>query len=187
MSSLTDIEREIIIQCKKNNLRYQEMLYKHFYNYAMGISLRYSYSREEALEIVNDSFLKVFSKIGQYNIQLSFKAWLRRIVIHTAIDYHRKHAKYKYHLDIEQVVEESRDIDVIDKLNVEDILQLLNKLPNQYRLIFNLYEIEGYSHKEIGEMMDISESTSRTQLTRAKKKLRNLFEEFFKSTYEGKF
>ena len=185
MSSLTDIEREIIIQCKKNNLRYQEMLYKHFYSYAMGISLRYSYSREEALEIVNDSFMKVFSKIGTYNLQLSFKAWLRRIVIHTAIDYHRKHAKHKYHLDIDQTVEESRDMDVIDRLNVEDILELLNQLPNQYRLIFNLYEIEGYSHKEIGKMLRISESTSRTQLTRAKKKLRNLFKEFFKNTYEG--
>ncbi|MDX2301336.1 MAG: sigma-70 family RNA polymerase sigma factor [Microscillaceae bacterium] len=186
MSSLSDIERDIIIQCKKNDLRHQEMLYKHFYSYAMGISLRYSYSREEALEIVNDSFMKVFDKIHTYNLQLSFKAWLRKIVIHTAIDYYRKYAKYKYHLDIEKAASESSDLDAIDKLEVDDILKLLHELPQQYRLIFNLYEIEGYSHKEIGEMLNISESTSRTQLTRAKKKLRHLFQDFFDKSYEKK-
>lgn len=173
------LEKEIIKGCRKKKSKSQEMLYKHFYGYAMSICLRYSYSKDEALEILNDSFMKVFNNIQKYNENLSFKSWLRRIIINTSIDYYRKNQKHRHTLNIEMARNEEYHLDIIDDLSVEDILKLLNELPNQYRIIFNLYEIEGYSHKEIAKMLDIPESTSRTNLARAKKKLRILFHQNF--------
>ena len=172
-------EQEIIKGCRKMKAKSQEMLYKHFYGYAMSISLRYSYSKDEALEILNDSFMKVFKNILKYNENLSFKSWLRRIIINTSIDYYRKNQKHRHTLNIEMAGNEECHLDIIDDLSVNDILKLLNELPNQYRIIFNLYEVEGYSHKEIAEMLEIPESTSRTNLARAKKKLRVLFHQNF--------
>lgn len=160
------------------------MLYKHYYSYAMSVCLRYSRSRDEALEILNDSFMKVFDKIELYQEKLSFKAWFRRIIINTSIDYYRKNLKYQKHTEVEQAEGHQQSHTVIDQLSADDILALLGELPDQYRMVFNLYEIEGYAHKEIAEMLNIPEGTSRTVLTRAKKKLRALIQKHFDLQYE---
>jgi RNA polymerase sigma-70 factor (ECF subfamily) len=162
----------------KGRLKDQEGLYKHFYGYVMGICLRYAKSKDEASEILNDSFLKVFNKLNTYDSSKLFKAWLRRITVNTAIDYYRREHKHDYQLPIEKAIKEENDFDVIDQLNTEDILKLLQKLPDNYRVVFNLYEIEGYSHDEIGEMLKIPVGTSKSNLSRAKQKLRIMVMEY---------
>lgn len=175
------IEYELIEGCKRGENEYQEMLYKHFYGYAFSISRLNTYSREEAVDIMNDSFLKVFSTIHRFNLNQSFKAWIRTIIINTAIDNYRKNKKHYYLLDVVEVDPPEVKESIISQLNAEDILNLLDRLPKIHRLVFNLYEIQGFSHKEIAEKLNIKISSSRTFLTRAKNKLRILLNESFKN------
>ena len=149
------------------------MLYKHFYGYAMSVALRYSNSRDEACEIVNDSFMKAFDKLNQYAMENSFKGWFRRILVNTSIDYYRKNVKHYAAMDIDKANAESYEPEIIGQLSKEDILGLLRNLPEMLRMVFNMYEIEGYAHNEISEKLGIPTSTSRTYLARAKQKLRD--------------
>ncbi|MCH7408789.1 RNA polymerase sigma factor [Belliella sp. DSM 111904] len=167
------MEQHLIQKAKEGDTKAIEMLYKHFYGYAMSIALRYSNSRDESCEIVNDSFMKMFDKINQYQESNSFKGWFRRIIVNTSIDYYRKTVKHYAAMDIEKVEMESLNPEVIDHLSKEDILKLLRELPEMLRIVFNMYEIEGYAHNEIGEKLGIPASTSRTHLARAKQCLRD--------------
>lgn len=182
------VEQQLIERCTKGDDKGKESLYRHFYAYAMGVGLRYSYSKDEALEIINDSFLKVFASVQKFDTASSFKPWLRRIIINTAIDHYRKQKKHMEVIEVDenQMLPEDYE-DIISKLTAEDILGLLNLLPEYQRLIFNLYEIEGYSHEEIGKKLGMTTSTSRSYLTRAKAKLRILFTKKFGSVYERTF
>ncbi len=179
-------ESAIIENCKTGKLRHQEIFYKHFYGYAMGICLRYAYTRTDASEMLNDSFLKVFRNLKKYDEKLPFRAWFRKIIVNTAIDYYRKNARLLPTLEIEEAENYSFDINLIDNLNYEAIKKLLDELPELHRLVFNLYEIEGFTHQEIAGKLDLTESTSRSYLTRAKKKLRILVEKYFETEYERK-
>jgi len=167
-------EDEIISQCKTGSLKYQEMLYKLFYGYAMGISLRYSLNRDDALEAVNDAFIKVFNAIHSYNIDRPFKAWLRTIVVNTAIDRRRKDLKFQLNVDLDNAAPLSSNVGTVDNLNVQDILKLMKELPAIQLTIFNLYEIDGYNHDEIANMLTIPVSSSRVYLSRAKERLRKM-------------
>lgn len=167
-------EEEIIRHCKTGSLKHQEMLYKLFYGYAMGISLRYCFSREDAVEVVNDAFIKVFKSIGSYVNDKSFRPWLRSVIINTAIDRRRKELKFQRHADLENVPAINYPATVIDNLNAQDILKLMEQLPPVQVTVFNLYEIDGYSHDEIAKMLDLSPSSSRVYLSRAKEKLRGI-------------
>ena len=167
-------EEEIISQCKTGSLKYQEMLYKLFYGYAMGISLRYSLNRDDALEAVNDAFIKVFNAIHSYNMDKPFKAWLRTIVVNTAIDRRRKDLKFQLNVDLDNAAPLSSNMGTVDNLNVQDILKLMNELPAIQLTIFNLYEIDGYNHDEIANMLAIPVSSSRVYLSRAKERLRKM-------------
>ncbi|HTH81459.1 MAG TPA: sigma-70 family RNA polymerase sigma factor [Mucilaginibacter sp.] len=167
-------EEDIIDHCKTGSLKHQEMLYKLFYGYAMGIGLRYALQRDDALEIVNDAFIKVFNAINKYNRTIPFKAWLRTIIINTAIDRRRKELKFQLHTAIEEAGLLSYNPQVIENLSAADILSLLKQLPAAHNTVFNLYEIDGYSHDEIAGILNISASSSRVYLTRAKEKLREL-------------
>ncbi len=166
-------EDELLQQCKSGSLKYQELLYKQFYGYAMGISLRYSLNRDDALEVVNDGFIKVFNAIGSFNSDKPFKAWLRTIMVNTAIDRRRKDLKFQLNVELENATSVS-GANVIENLNAQDILKLMKQLPPIQLTIFNLYEIDGYSHDEIGELLAIPVSSSRVYLSRAKEKLRNV-------------
>lgn len=173
-------QKKIIKECKKGKIAAQHLLYMHYYSYAMSICLRYSKTREIAEEILNDSFLKVFKNIKKYNSDYPFKSWLRRIIINTAIDHYRtaesKPLKYK-NINME-VINQTKN-KALDNLQIDDILYLLRKLSDTHRIIFNLYEMEGYTHKEIAEMLNITEGTSRSYLKRAKEKLRTLYTKYF--------
>jgi len=165
-------EVELVKKCKSGELKYQEMLYKHFYNYAMGIGMRYLSNRDEAMEVVNDSFIKVFKGIQFFNETQPFKAWLRRIVVNTSIDLRRKNLKYYAQLDLDKASHTGHPPEAIDRLLVKDILNLLDGLPETHRMVFNMYEIDGYNHDEISSMLNIPASSSRVYLSRAKEKLR---------------
>jgi RNA polymerase sigma-70 factor (ECF subfamily) len=166
----------LIAECKKGNVLHQEMLYKHFYGYALSICRLYTYSNDDAVSILNDSFLKVFTSIKKegYNNSIPFKNWLRKILINTAIDNYRKNSRHNNHIEISEAANVLATTNSVENLNAEDILKLLDQLPEQHRLVFNLYEIQGFNHQEISLKLAISESTSRVFLTRAKKKLRVL-------------
>jgi RNA polymerase sigma-70 factor (ECF subfamily) len=167
-------EEEIISQCKTGNLKYQEVLYKLFYGYAMGISLRYSLNRDDALEAVNDAFIKVFNAIKNYNTDKPFKAWLRTIVVNTAIDRRRKDLKFQLNVELDNAAPLSSNMGTVDNLNAQDILKMMNELPAIQLTIFNLYEIDGYNHDEIANMLTIPVSSSRVYLSRAKERLRKI-------------
>lgn len=159
-----------------------EFVYKRFFGYLFAITLRYVRNNEDAEELVNESFVKVFSKLDTFEgkgsdeqYEKQFKAWIARISVNSCIDFLRT-KKVTYSLDDED--ENEMDMPVVaasDSMDVEDILSLLYQLPDIQRSIFNLYEVEGYNHEEIGQMLGIPESTSRTYLTRAKQKLRKLY------------
>lgn len=165
-------ELDLVKGCKSGELKYQEMLYKHFYGYAMGVAMRYLSNRDDAMEVVNDSFIKAFKGINFFNDNQPFKAWLRRIVVNTAIDCHRKNLKFRDHLDIEHAAYEGKGPEAIETLSARDILKLLDGLPEIHRMVFNLYELDGFNHDEIGQILDIPVSSSRVYLSRAKEKLR---------------
>lgn len=150
------------------------MLYKHFYGYAMGISLRYNFNRDDALETVNDAFIKAFKAIEKYDEQRPFKAWLRTIVVHTAIDRRRKELKTQLTVELNDAMPVGVAHTVISTLNAHDILQLLKRLPVIQATVFNLFEIDGYNHDEIAQILSIPASSSRVYLSRAKERLRNM-------------
>lgn len=167
-------ETELISQCRKGSLKHQEMLYKHFYGFTMGIALRYCLNRDDAMEVVNDGFIKIFNTINYYDVNKPFKAWLRTIVVNTAIDRRRKELKHQLNMEIDDAPPISANTFIIEAMHAQDILKLMDSLPGIQRTVFNLYEIDGYSHEEIANMMAIPASTSRVYLTRAKDKLRKL-------------
>ena len=157
----------------QNDRKCQELLYKQFYSYGMSVSLRYTNNRDEAVEVLNDGFMKVFSHISQYDTDKNFTAWFRRILINTAINYHKKNIKH-HHLGLEKLPESpGLQQSALDELSYQEMILLIQKLPLAYRTVFNLYVIEGYSHEEIGTMLNISVGTSKSNLSRARAHLKS--------------
>ena len=168
---------QLIGGCIKQERGSQKMLYKAFYGFSMGICLRYANNREEAAEVMNQGFYKVFTRIETYDTSRPFKAWLGKIMMNVSIDYYRANLKMAYTEDLDSA-EYVTDGELADrKLNYDDLLAMIQKLPNAYRTVFNLFAIEGYSHKEIGDMMGISEGTSKSQLARARYLLQKMITE----------
>jgi len=167
----------ILRKCRKGNNAAQKALFRLLYPYGMSICLRYTQNQSQAKEVLNDGFLKIFAKLGQLQPGGSFKAWARRIFVNTAIDHYRKYKRYQHTLEITQVHTEFVKPEAIDQLAVEDLLKMINQLSPGYRLIFNLYAIEGYSHKEISEKLNISEGTSKSNLFKARMRLKKMIEE----------
>ncbi|MDZ4680396.1 MAG: sigma-70 family RNA polymerase sigma factor [Saprospiraceae bacterium] len=157
--------------CRRGDRNSQRKLYECFYGYAMSICLRYSTSKEEASEILNDAFLKVLTNINKFDPAQPFKPWLRRLLINTAIDYSRKKHRFSMTLELPETIElPAEDLPVLSP--DEDLLPILRQLSPAYRIVFNLYVLEEYSHREIAALLDITESASRSNLTRAVEKLR---------------
>ena len=175
---------EIIQGCLRKKEKSQEMLYKRFFGYALRVALIYNRNRENALEAVNDSFVKVFNQIDRYDNTMPFKSWLSKIVVNTSIDRFRKSKKEIQFDDKEVFFIPDESSNILTQLSADDILGLLNRLPEIHRMVFSLYEIEGYTHEEIASLLSIRENSSRVYLTRAKKRLRELFEMLFSTRYE---
>ena len=172
-------EEELISGCVRKSEKHQELLYKQYFGYVKSICRAYSSDHEMVLEITDDSFIKVFDAIKKYDPNQSFKKWLRRITVNTAIDHYRKNKRHLNSLSITESSSFSLGIDMVDQLTIEDIYKLINVLPDQQKIVFNLYEIEGFSHTEISKLLGIPESSSRVYLTRAKQKLKELVKKHF--------
>jgi RNA polymerase sigma-70 factor (ECF subfamily) len=156
----------------------QSEIYKLYADVLFGISLKYSRNYQDAEDTLQDSFLIIFDKIKQYNNKGSFEGWLKRIVINTALQKYRK----KNHL---QLIKEVSDTEEVVEIDFEDtdvdigfLLKLVQELPDKYRLVFNLYVLDSYSHREISKMLNISEGTSKSNLSRARKKLKEKLEKY---------
>ncbi len=169
-------EQELIVGCRRQSRRFQELLYKRFFGFGMSVCLRYAYGREDAMEILNDGFMKVFENIRAFDDSKPFKSWFRRILVNTALDHYRANRKYRISMAFEEPDPETEAVgeDGLE-MDASDILGLFDRIPAVYRLTFNLYEVEGYSHEEIAGLLDISPGTSRSNLSRAKKILRGLY------------
>jgi RNA polymerase sigma-70 factor (ECF subfamily) len=164
----------VIKACLEYNQQAQKTLIRQFYGFAKSISLKYVSNNELAEEIINDSFLKVFTNLYKYDPMQPFKAWLRTIIVNTAIDYYRKSQKYIKKDDLENVEIFDLEPDAISNLSAEDILKFIQHLTPAYRMVFTLYVIDGYTHKEIADMLGIKEGTSKSNLQDARKKLQTM-------------
>jgi len=168
---------QLLAGCLEQDRKYQKELYKSFYGFAMGICLRYAGNRYEAAEIMNQGFLKVFTGLDKYSPEKPFKAWLGRIMINTSINYYRSNLKMAQMDDLEKA-EGFSNYDLPDsKLSYDDLISMVHKLPPAYRTVFNLYVIEGYTHEEIGKLLNISDGTSKSNLFKAKDKLKRMIVE----------
>lgn len=177
-------DQEIIKGCKRGKIRFQELLYRKFYAFAMSVCIRYNPNRDDALEVLNDSFMKLLNHIDTYDENKPFKSWFRRILVNTSLDRYRENKRFLIHVEYDtSELEVAGDNSFSGKLDAEEILSFLAKLPEQYRAIFNLYEVEGYSHEEIAGMLDIAPGTSRSHLSRAKALLRKSYSELKNKPY----
>jgi len=167
-------ENELIEGCRAGHRLAQKHLYKRFYGQMLGICMRYTRNKEEAVEVLNDSFLKVFQGIDKYNGSGALGGWIAKIVFYTAIDYVRKHTSYKKIIDLESTYESEIESDVLDRLSAQELMGLVQKVTPASQSVFSLYAIEGYSHKEAAEMLGISVGTSKWHLANARKELKSM-------------
>ena len=175
----------LLIQgCKRNDRDSQRLLYQHYYAYALSICVRYSRNMNEAKEVVNDGFMKVFAKIDQYNLESPFKGWLRKIMINSSIDQYRKELKHQQKDPIKHAHKAFTEPQAITELSHEELIGLVQKLSPGYRAVFNLYVIDGYTHDEIGKLLNISSGTSKSNLLKARENLRKMLEGLNRISYE---
>ena len=166
---------QLIQKCKKQDLKSQEQLYKLYANKLFAVSLKYSRNYEEAEDNIQDAFLTILKKIAQYKNKGSFEGWMKRIVINTALQRYRKQDVFQI-IDEESIKEPEVEVNE-EELSLPFLLQIIQELPDRYRMVFNLYALDGFSHKEIAEMMNISTGTSKSNLARARKILKSKVEE----------
>lgn len=163
----------------------QKALYQEYYGYGMSISLRYASNRDEASEILNDAFMKIFTNLKKFDLQKPFKPWLRKILVNTAINhYHKKQREIQVE-EMKNAKNESDAEKILSGISYQEVIALLQKLPPAYRTVFNLYVIEGYSHEEISGMLNIATGTSKSNLFKAKEQLKLILRDFFEADYAG--
>lgn len=166
--------QRIVDGCLQYDRKSQELLYKKLYAFAMKICLRYAENQYEASEILNEGFFKAFTNIEKYEKGRPFLAWLGKIMYHASIDYYRSNLKWAQLVGLEKSEQKTGESTIEHKLDYEDLLSMIQKLPPAYRIVFNLYAIDGFSHEEIAEMTGISASTSRSNLHKARQKLQQM-------------
>lgn len=174
MPSSEDDIQILIGGCLKNDRKAQEQLYKKFYHAMMALCVRYAKDKNDALEILNDGYLKVFKNMGQYDAaKASLYTWMRRIIINTAIDFLRKKQVY-YNMDVLLDTQEETGIEneALQKMSSVELLGAIRQLPPTTGTVFNLYVIDGFSHREIAALLPISEGTSRWHLSEARRQLK---------------
>ncbi|HKR05629.1 MAG TPA: sigma-70 family RNA polymerase sigma factor [Bacteroidia bacterium] len=162
-------DEQLLRGCKEKNLSAQKQFYDRFAKKMMGVCLRYADSAAEAQDILQDGFIKVFERIESYKATGSLEGWIKRIMVNTALDNfrRRKQERNNIELDVNDAYHNSYE-EAQDNISAKELLGLIQKLPAGYRTVFNLFAIEGYSHKEISELLGIHESTSKSQYSRAK-------------------
>lgn len=165
-------DAELVAGCRQQHRLAQCYLYQRYYGKMLGICMRYTSAREEAEDVLNRAFLKIFQHIGDYEEQGSLSSWMATLTLRTAIDYVRSRVKYRQVLDFDSDHDLPFDADALENLYAEDLYRLIQQLPKASRAVFSLYVVEGYTHPEIAEMLDINVNTSKWHLAEAKKQLR---------------
>ena len=168
------IKLQLILEgCRNNNPLSQRKLYEYYFGIGMNIAMRYGKNREEALEILNDGFLKIFRYIDRYDSAYPFKVWLRKVIANAGIDYYRAQKNKLSFSELTEIHSEMEDnVPMPTISNKEDMLPVIQQLSPAYRLVFNLYVMEEYKHHEIAEKLGISVGTSKSNLARAKAKIK---------------
>ena len=175
----------LLIQgCMRNDRDSQRLLYQHYYAYALSICIRYSRNINEAKEVVNDGFMKVFAKIDQYNQDSPFKGWLRKIMINASIDQYRRVLKHQQQDPVEFAHSAFTQPQALTDLSHDELIGLVQKLSPGYRAVFNLHVVDGYTHEEIGKILNISAGTSKSNLLKARENLRDMLEGLNRISYE---
>lgn len=165
-----ELPKNIIERCKKGDGKAQHLLYQYYSSIMYGVCLRYFPNPDMAKDILQEGFVKVFDSISSFRFEGSIEGWIRKIMVNTALEFHRK-SKDDVEVDLNYAITLHDSEEGIDA-DYQHLLSLVGELPHQYRLVFNLYAIEGYSHAEIGSMLGICESTSKSNYSRAKNILR---------------
>lgn len=166
---------DLIKKCKNNDRKAQLKLYNQYCDAMYCVSMRFLKNTADAQDVTQEAFIKAFRKIDQYKAEVTFGAWLKRIVINNCLDFLK--SKYQAHLSLDESylhVSDDNDWDVDDKISMEEIKKAIEMLPEKYKYVVMLYLIEGYDHSEISQILNIQETTSRTQLMRGKKQLKGL-------------
>ena len=166
-------EQDLIKGCIKQDRKCQEELFRRFAGKMLVVCMRYARHQMEAEDMLQDAFIKVFTHIERYEGKGSFEGWIRKIVVNTALKHIDRKSFTQEQIGVEQDYDAAVDPDVFSHLGERELLKMVADLPEGYRVVFNLYAIEGYSHKEIAELLDIGESTSRSQLVKARKMLQD--------------
>ncbi|MEO6704642.1 MAG: RNA polymerase sigma factor [Ginsengibacter sp.] len=154
----------------------QQLLYDKFSPKMYGVCLRYAGNEDDASDILQEGFIKVFKNLTSFRSEGSFEGWVRRIFVNTAIEHFRKKVKLYNVTEVQENTIEDTNLDALDMLAAKDVIKIINELSPGYKAVFNMHVIEGYSHKEIAEIMGITEGTSKSQLARAKGVLKKLIE-----------
>ncbi len=177
--------REIIEKCKKHDRSAQKQLFELLYGKMLGVCMRYTKDRDRAQEVVQEGFIKIFDKLSEFDFEGSFEGWVRRIMVNASIDAIRKRNRQPFSTDEEFLFNDLSDRQEhnfdqdLTELKAEYAMEAIQELSPAYRTVFNLYVVENYSHKEIADILDISEGTSKSNLAKAKQNLRNILKEKF--------
>ena len=167
---------ELIIQCKKQDAKAQGELYKRYSNVLFSICLKYSPNRTEAEDNLQDAFLTILKSVGQFKGKGSFEGWMKRITVNTALQKYRKRRVFDIAKE-DQIEEVEVEVDNVD-IPLDFLLKIIQELPDRYRLVFTMYVLDGYQHKEIGNMLGISDGTSKSNLARARVILKSKVEQY---------
>jgi len=176
---------QLIRGCLEGKRKAFSQLFQNYAPVMMGVCMRYCKNRIDAEDVMQDGFIKVFSQIHKFRHEGSFEGWIKRIMINAAIDNYQSNLKYAFHEDVSEttpspdlVENPDEDDDLPDEMNIphKKLMEMIQELPDGYRVVFNLFAIENYNHKEIATLLGISENTSKTQLFKARKALRNKIE-----------
>ena len=162
-------ELELIKACVNNDAIAQKSLFETYSPKFMVVCLRYAQYQDEASDMLQDGFVKIFQKIDAYQGAGSFAGWMHKIVVNTCLDTLRKNKKFRFSVELDQVENEAfSNESIYSSIRTKELLELIQRLPDGYRVVFNLFAIEGYSHKEIAEKLNVSESTSKSQYRKAR-------------------
>ncbi|MEQ8336642.1 MAG: RNA polymerase sigma factor [Cyclobacteriaceae bacterium] len=182
--SLDDhIKRKLIKGCIRNERAAQKQLYQTYYAYAMSICLRYSNSKDDAVEILNDGFMKVFKYLKGFDAKKPFRPWFGRIMVNAAIDHFNKNKSKIETSQLEKALNLSDKSDIIQGISYDEIIDMMQQLPPSYRTVFNLYVVEGYSHEEIATQLGVTVGTTKSNLFKAGKHMREILEKVLEKPY----
>ncbi len=175
-------EYELIEACLENDPKAQRYLFDRYGSKMLGICTRYCRNLEDARDAMQEGFVKVFTILSKFNRQSKLETWMTRVMINTAIDHYKRENKFVLYEEADKIVKDEGEEDQIfveeqREVSEEDILEVIRELPDGYRIVFNMYAIEGLGHKDIAQALGISEGTSKSQLARARKHLRDLLRE----------